>query len=617
VIAAVTIGLTVQAIIWLNRPPRIEPLFEQTVGDGAGPIREFALKNVRGGVHTTHEWNGHPAIVLFFLATECPVANGYAPEMARLFKQFESRGVLFLGIHSDSDVTAQRAANHAAEFGLSFPILLDPEQTVAQQADVRVTPEAVMLLPDGQVVYHGRIDDRYAPSRKHRAVAQVHDLERALQSILAGEMPVVTHAPAFGCPLPANGKAKTQNDPITFNRHVAPILYRSCVHCHRIGEVGPFALLTYHDAAKRAEFIREVTADGRMPPWKPHPGAGVFLDAGRLSARERDVIRVWAETGCKQGDPADLPAPPVFTKGWQLGQPDLVLTMPEPYRLAASGPDVYRSFPIAVPLDRDAIVTGIEFRPGNRRVVHHSRSYLDQTGDARRRDSSDSEAGFTGLFAETGGLDLPYPSMGAWTPGMMPRFAPDGVGRVIPKGSDVVFQIHYHPTGKPELDCSSVGLFFSRNPVSKTMAGFTLCTEHIDIPPGAKRHKIIISARIKADVHLYTVVPHAHYLCREFRLAATLPDGAVQPLLWITDWDLDWQDQYRFAKPVRLPQGTVVTLAAYYDNSADNPRNPHSPPRRVRYGVETTDEMCACHLEFLPDDESGYAAYKQKSPFGL
>ncbi len=128
---------------------------------------------------------------------------------------------------------------------------------------------------------------------------------------------------------------------------------------------------------------------------------------------------------------------------------------------------------------------------------------------------------------------------------------------------------------------------------------------------------LIQSARIKADVHLYTVVPHAHYLCREFRLAATLPDGTIQPLLWITDWDMDWQDQYRFAKPVRLPKGTIVTLAAYFDNSEDNPRNPNKPPRRVRYGVGTKDEMCACHLEILPDDPSGYEAYPGKSPFGL
>ncbi len=616
-LVALLIGLSVWAIIWLNRPPKVEPVFELTVGEGAGPVREFALRDVRGTVHTTEEWNGRPGIVLLFLATECPVANGYAPEMARLFRNFEPRGVLFLGIHADSDVTAETAAAHASEYGLPFPILLDPEQNVAHQAGVRVTPEAVVLLPDGQVVYRGRIDDRYASTGQHRLTAQVFDLRIALEAILADEMPVVTQTRAFGCPLPTYQKESHSSETTTFNRHVAPILFRSCVRCHRPGEVGRFSLMSYSDALKRADFVRDVTADGRMPPWKPHPGAGVFLDAPRLSAHEKNVIRTWVETGCKQGDRSDLPALPVYTNGWQLGEPDLILTMPEPYRLLPGGPDAYRSFPIRFPLDHDAIVTGIEFRPDNRRIVHHSRTYLDQTGDARRRDASDPEAGFTGWFKESGGLDLPYPSIGAWTPGMTPRFAPDGVGRLIPRGADVVLQIHYHPTGKAESDQSSVGLFFTKKPISKTMAGFTLCTEHIDIPPGAKRHKIILSTRMKADVHLYSVVPHAHYLCREFRLAATLPDGTEQPLLWITDWDLDWQDQYRYAKPVRLPKGTVVTLAAYYDNSAENPRNPHTPPLHVRYGVGTNDEMCACHLEFLPDDASGAAAYKQKSPFGL
>jgi peroxiredoxin len=616
-LGAVMISLAVTVTIWPTRPPAVEPPFERIVGDGSGPVTEFALRDVRGTVHTTAEWHGRPAIVLFFLATECPVANSYASEMERLYRDFGAGGVLFLGIHTDPNVMAETAAGHAIEYGLKFPILLDPEERVARQAGVRVTPEAVVLLPDGQVIYRGRIDDRYTPDGKRRPVAQVHDLADALQAILSEQMPVVTQTRAFGCPIPASPRTEGDDETITFNRDVAPILYRRCVRCHRPGEVGPFSLITYRDAAKRADFIRDMTADGRMPPWKPHPGAGVFLDEPRLSVREKDVIRIWAESGCKLGEPADLPAPPKFSDGWQLGQPDFVLSMPEAYHLPPDGPDVYRSFPIPVPLERDTVITGVEFRPENRRIVHHSRIYLDQTGDARRRDRSDEELGFTGWFAETGGLDLPYPGIGAWTPGMTPRFAPEGAGRLIPRGSDVVVQVHYHTTGKPEADRSSIGFFFARQPIAKMMAGLTLCAEQIDIPPGARRHRIIVSTRIKADVHLYTVVPHAHYLCREFRLAATLPDGTTRPLLWITDWDLDWQDQYRYAKPVRLPKGTVVTLAAYYDNSDDNPRNPHKPPRRVRYGAGTNDEMCACHLEFLPDDASGYAAYKQKSPFGL
>ena len=408
--------------------------------------------------------------------------------------------------------------------------------------------------------------------------------------------------------------------PVVFTRDVAPILWKHCAGCHRRGEVGPFPLVTYQDAAKRASFLCEVVENERMPPWRPHPAAGVFLDAPRLSVVEKETLERWTSSGCPPGDPRDLPPQPEWSDGWRLGEPDLVLSAPEPLELPADGPDIYQTVPLRVPADRDLIIAGLEFRPGNRRVVHHSRIHLDATGAARR--NAERHRGAGTRIIGVGGVDarsieLPYPGLGAWTPGITPRLAPEGVGRLIPRGSDVVVQIHYHPTGRPERDQSRVGLFLAKKPVTKTMAGYSLCTDQIDIPAGAKRHKIILSTRLKANVHLYSAVPHAHNLCREFRLAATLPDGTIQPLMWITDWSLDWQDQYTFLKPVRLPEGTVLTLAAYYDNSPENSRNPNRPPKRVRYGVETKDEMCACHLEFLPDDPSGYAAYQARSPFGL
>ena len=374
--------------------------------------------------------------------------------------------------------------------------------------------------------------------------------------------------------------------------------------------------MTYRDAAKRADFIREVTESGQMPPWKAHSGAGVFLDAPRLTVLEKEVLARWAETGCAEGDPADLPAMPKLPDGWALGPPDLVLTMPEAWDLPLDGFDAYRGFALPMPLDHDVTITGLEFHPGNRRIVHHSRIHLDDTGDARHREQADPTPGFAGWRGRKI-MELPYPGLGGWTPGITPRHAPEGCGRVVPRGSDIVLQIHYHPTGKPERDQSSVGLYFARQAVTRKMAGLSICTDRIDIPAGAKRYTLIQATRLKADVRLSTVVPHAHYLCREFRLAATLPDGTIRPLLWITDWDFDWQDQYRYAKPVRLPKGTVLTFVAYFDNSEDNPRNPNKPPRRVRYGIESRDEMCACHLEFLPEDPSGYAAYPNKSPFGL
>jgi peroxiredoxin len=601
----------------LQELPRVEPPFERIVGPGAGPVKEFTLRDLDGRVHTAAEWAGRQAAVLVFLTPDCPFSREYADELGRLARDFGPRGIVFFGVDPSPEKPTDATAREWASWHLPFPILLDPARRVVRQADVRVTPEAVVLLPDRQVIYSGRIDDRYGTDGRRRSHAGRSDLRSALDAVLAGEMPAVQAGFAHGTPLsPIASGPDVPSEPVTFNKHVAPILWNNCARCHRPGNVGPFPMLTYRDAAKRADFIREVTANDEMPPWKAHPGAGVFLDAPRLSVLEKEVLARWSETGCAEGNPADLPAMPRFSDGWALGPPDLILTMPQAWEVPPSPFDTYRAFALPVPLDHEVTVTGLEFRPGNRRIVHHSRVHMDSSGDARVREENDPTPGFAGWKGRKI-MELPYPGLGGWTPGMTPRHAPEGSGRLVPRGSEIVLQIHYHPTGKLESDRSSVGLYFANKPVNRPMAGLTICTDRIDIPPGAKRYTLIQAARLKADVKLYTVVPHAHYLCREFRLAATLPDGTIQPLLWINDWDFDWQDQYRYARPVRLPKGTILTFAAYFDNSDDNPHNPNKPPRRVRYGIESRDEMCACHLEFLPEDPAGYAAYPNKSPFGL
>jgi peroxiredoxin len=616
-VSLVLIGAAVPVILWRLEPPKVAPRFEDVVLQTPGPVKDFAFKDIRGASHSLADWTDRPGIVLIFLGTECPVSNAYAPEMARLARRFAGAGIAFYGIHCDPDVTVESATKHASAYDLPFSILLDPDQRVAKQVGASVTPEVVLLASDGQVLYRGRIDDLYSPDGRRGPNARSHELEKALTAVVANELPAVNATRAFGCPLPSRTLGQRKKETITFTKDVAPILWRNCARCHRPGAVAPFSLLTYNDAAKRADFIQDVVSSGQMPPWKPHSGAGVFQDASRLSPVEKDILAYWVGNGRPQGDLADLPPLPRFSDGWQLGEPDVVIPMPERFQVPATGRDVYRAFTVPLNLGRDLVINGLEFRPGNPRVVHHSRLYLDTTGDARARDLADPAPGFFGHSQIPGNGELPYPGLGGWTPGMTARFAPDGVGRLVRNGSDLVFRIHYHTSGKPEEDRSSIGLYAAKKPTTRNMVGYTICSNKIDIPPGEKRHTIIISAWVKSDVHLYTVVPHAHYLCREFRLAATLPDGTSQPLLWIDDWDLDWQDQYRYLKPVRLPKGTLLTLAVYFDNSDGNPRNPHKPPRRVRFGLGADDEMCACHFEFLPDDASGFAAYTEKSPFGL
>jgi hypothetical protein len=595
-------------------------------------VKAFALRDFLGRVHTTEEWRDRKGIVLFFLEPDCPVANGYAPEMRRLAARYAPQGIAFYGVHSRPGVSAALAARHAAEFGLGFPILLDPAQVVAAEAGVRRTPEAVLLAPDGQVLYGGQIDASLEPDAPPRR-PRPGDLETALTAVARGEMPVVTETRAYGCPLPvalaprlatgtdvddvdADGDVDAIHDngaEVTYTRDVAPILWKNCAICHRPGEVGPFSLLTYRDAAKRAEFLREITASRRMPPWKARPGAGVFLDNLRLTDRELQVLARWVEDGAPEGDPADLPPPPRFTDGWQLGEPDYVFQIAEPFAIPASGDDLFRSFVIPLPLDRDRQVVAFEFRPGNRRVVHHSKLFVVPGGAVRQRDAADPGPG----FASSGSADLGQPAIWEWTPGTIPRHPPLGVGKRLKSGSDLVLFVHYHPTGKPEIDQSSIGVFLSKAPLSRFIAGIPMGTSDIDIPAGANRHTVVVKATLPADAHAHTLMPHAHLLLREMTLTVTRPDGQVQRLLWIDDWDLNWQGQYHFAKPVPLPKGTTIELVGVYDNSADNPRNPSSPPRRVRFGPSSTDEMLGCHIQVIPDRPEDYPVFRKKWPQGL
>ena len=386
---------------------------------------------------------------------------------------------------------------------------------------------------------------------------------------------------------------------VTYTRHIASLLWKNCAGCHRPGEIGPFPLLTYQDAAKRADFLASITAERRMPPWKAESGFGRFHGERRLTDQEIELLAKWAAAGAPEGDPADLPEAPKFVDGWSLGQPDLVLEMAEPFIVPADGRDVYRCFVIPISLDENKTVAAVEFRPGNRRVVHHALLFLDANGVARKKDEAEPGPGYASFggpgFLPTGGL-------GGWAPGTMPRRLPEGTGGFLRRGSDLVLQVHYHPSGKPETDRSSVGIYFTKQPATKLIGGLAIRSRTLNIPPGEKQHRVTAeSEALPVDVNVLAVAPHMHLLGRQIKVTAETPAGETVPLVWIKDWDFNWQGGYGFVEPVRLPKGSIVHVEAEYDNSADNPHNPSSPPRRVRWGEQTTDEMCLVGVQVTTD----------------
>lgn len=387
----------------------------------------------------------------------------------------------------------------------------------------------------------------------------------------------------------------------TFNRDIAPILYENCAACHRPGQVAPFPLLTYEDAAKRASVIAAVTKQRYMPPWKAEPGYGHFQDERRLTQQQIDTIAAWARNGAPEGDAAHKPAPPQFASGWQAGKPDTVFTVPQPFAVPADGRDVFQCFVIPLNLTADRYVKTVEFHPGNPRVVHHALFFVDTSGGGRQLDAATPEPGYPCFggprIQASGGL-------GGWAPGATAEILPAGVAHTLGKGADLVIQIHYHPSGKPETDQSSIGLTFGEAP-SKGLAGMTVGTRKIDLPPGDAHHEVTDWAIVPEDVDLIGITPHAHLLCREMKVTAHFQDGTAEPLIWIKDWDFNWQGQYRYAAPVHLPQGTRIDMHYVYDNSAANPRNPSNPPQRVVFGEQTTNEMALLFLQVVlprPED---------------
>ena len=389
-----------------------------------------------------------------------------------------------------------------------------------------------------------------------------------------------------------------QPEQITFSKHIAPILNRHCVTCHRPGAIGPFALTTFPDVRPRAALIAAATHRRAMPPWKPEPGFGEFQGERRLSTGEVDLIRRWVEAGAPEGDQRDLPPMPDWPQGWQLGEPDLIITMPDSYRLPATGDDVYRNFIVPIPISETRFVRAIELKPGTTRGMHHARITLDRAGVGRRFDAEDVEPGYDGMRLD----DIPFPDghFLGWAPGKLPTPVPDGLAWRLEPGTDMVLKTHLLPRGVPQDVQVTAGLYFTSTPPTATPVALHLGSMTIDIPAGAPAHVVEDTYRVPVDVDALGIYPHAHFLARQIECFATLPDGSRRWLLRIADWDFNWQDEYRYARPVPIPAGSTLVMRYVFDNSAANPRNPNRPPRRVRFGPKSTDEMAEMTLQLLP-----------------
>ncbi len=561
----------------------------------------FHFKDIQGKAYTAQDIAAHKACVFLFISAQCPVSNAYSPRFVRLASDYGAQGVEVIAVYSDRQESLADITRHVHERGYTFPVVQDVNNVLADRLGATTTPQAIVVDPTGAVRYRGRIDDNAISTR-----ATAHDLNDALDAILAGKPVPNPQTRAFGCVI------RRVTTPVlalrgvpTYAHDVAAILRAKCETCHRSGEVAPFSLQTYRQASAWAADIKRYTQSRQMPPWKPVPGYGVFKEepTRTLTAQELATLAKWADAGAPQGDSHQIPLPRHFTQGWQLGEPDVVLTPDRDYHLAADGDDVYRNFIIKTDFPEDRYVSAVEIRPGNRAVVHHIINFIDGFGASAKLEGKDhdGEPGYTSFggpgFLPTGGL-------GGWAPGNDPRFLPDGVGMLLPKGARIVMQVHYHKDGKRETDRTRIGLYFARGPIDKQERNLLMLNLGIRIPPGDAHYEAQAEIPVLQNIHVLAVTPHMHLLGHEMKVWATLPDGTEKPLVWINDWDFNWQATYTLKTPLALPRGSKIHLISYYDNSDKNLRNPNrTHPRTVTWGEQTTDEMCVAFVTMTRDNE--------------
>ena len=397
----------------------------------------------------------------------------------------------------------------------------------------------------------------------------------------------------------------------TFNKDVAPIIYENCATCHRPGEIAPMSLLTYADARKWAKAIRDEVSDGTMPPWHADPKHGKFANDRSLSAAEKDTLTKWANGGAPEGDARDLPPLPVFAEGWQLGKPDTVLQLPVDYKVPADGFVEYEYFEIPTNFTKDEWLTGLEVRPGNRSVVHHVIVSTRAPTPERRPAAVTFGRGMNIPQGQSGGADgadgegttkrargqslFPPPQrrgamIGGFAPGSSVLKFDAGQAILIRAGSTIIVQMHYTTNGTEVTDRTKLGLFLAKEAPKVEMRMGTLVNGALLIPAGAPDYSIAAEMTITADITLRQMLPHTHLRGKSWEYTATYPDGRSEVILAVPKYDFNWQTDYVFAEPLKLPKGTKIRAVAHYDNSSANKANP-DPKVDVKWGDQTWEEM--------------------------
>ena len=555
-------------------------------------VVNFVLPDVHGDRIALSDFNDKPTLVLFTMGTGCPISNLYLTELEKLQQQFANKGFQVIGINSNAGVTAEELAQHAEEFKVDFPVLLDADQSVANMLGIQRTAEVLLLDNHRTVRYHGRIDDRFGYTYKN-AKATRRDLVEAIEELLAGrEISVTTTKPA-GC-LITHERDSEPGDEITYAKQVSRIIQDRCQECHRPGSIGPFALMDYDDARNWTEMIREVVLERRMPPWHADPRYGKFSTDRSLTKEQLATLVAWIDAGAPLGDEKDLPEEKEYYKSWQIGKPDIIFRLPEVQTIPADGVIPYLRFTIKTNFKEDVWYSAAELLPDNAAVVHHIQAScyvpeegeeLDHNNATRAADSTAADAQSTTARRRRRGT-----LVSSFAPGEAPFEFPEGVAGRIPAGAVIRITMHYTPTGKVEKDRSMLGLKLYKGTPKREARTAAAFKRGLNIPPYDPNFMVEAEYTFDQDVLMLSMHPHMHLRGKDMKYTAIYPDGTSELLLSVPQYDFNWQNTYDLVQPKRMPAGTRIHVVGHFDNSPQNPANP-DPSKTITFGPQTWDEM--------------------------
>jgi peroxiredoxin len=562
-------------------------------------LSDYALTGLDGRAMRLGDYSAPSARLLIFFSIDCPTSRIYADHLNRIHTEFGPRGITLIGVNANFNESADSITAFAVAQQFEFPILRDVNNRLADELDAQSTPHAFLFDASGVLLYRGEIDNGFG----REAETTSRGLWDAMDALFAGQPVPQPETRSLGCIIRRIHEPPTEFSPDapTYTRDIAPFLQKNCQPCHHNGGIGRVAYDSYDIVAAWAPDMRDSIRAGDMPPWPPKNDINDFDDARTLTEREIQTFYTWIDEGMPVGREEDKPEPIEFKDGWTFGDPDIILVPEEPYVVEAVGEDEYRCFVLPIDREEGAWVRGIEILPSAREVVHHVSVYLDESGKAFELQKADPKPG----YASFGGIGFATSgSLGGWAPGNSALLLPEGIGRRLPAKGHIVIQVHYHKSGREVLDRSQLGIYLQKEPVKQELVEEAVASRLLFIPPGARQHRAEGGITIGQDSHVLAILPHMHLLGTEIKITATFPDGETRPLVWVDDWEFNWQETYVYKEPIKLPRGTRISLEAFYDNSADNPKNPNRPPKFVRWGEGSSDEMCIAFLFVTRDNEN-------------